>query len=145
MSENNTSTKIEVNEFLSKLPMGVIASVTTDGKPQAATVAFWSSDDLTKIVIGTSESSRKVKNFAKHPSVAFVATDEAKRCTVQLEGTARRATDEDAALIDAYYQKLPFLNGARQAPRRCHFVIEVKWARFTDITTTPWTVTETTL
>lgn len=132
----------KTNTLLTNQPLGTIATVTQDGKPEAATVAFWHSPDLKKFVIGTTDTSRKAQNIANNGRVSFVVTDSETRCTVQLDGTARLVADDETNLVDEYYKKLPFLSSLRNSEGRCHFVIEPRWMRFTDITTTPWTMTE---
>lgn len=142
----NQKTKAEISEFLSGQMMGEVASVNEEGRPQAATVAFYHTDDLGRFIIGTSDTSRKAKNLTRDGRVAFVVTDLATRCTVQFDGTARQLTPEESEeLVDKYYQKLPFLAATRTTKGRCHFVLEPHWLRFTDIAATPWSVTEITL
>src|SRR5690348_6112108 len=86
-------TKTEVAAWLNTLPLGVVSTLGSDGQPQAATVAFSETDELC-LVIGTSETSRKARNIERDARVAYTATDPDKRYTFQLEGTARKLTDE---------------------------------------------------
>lgn len=83
-----------INEFITSLQqkVGVVATVSADGKPEAAVVHF-SHDENLNIYLTTRAHTRKHQNILKSPQVAFVIYTEHPAKTVQLQGTARIITD----------------------------------------------------
>jgi hypothetical protein len=67
--------------------LGVVSTVTADGKPEAAYVYFTTDDDL-NVYFATRASSRKYKNLVLNPNVAFVIASEVPPKTIQIEGIA---------------------------------------------------------
>ena len=105
-----------VKQFLAEFDDCVIATVSADGKPEAATVGF-SCDENIRIVICTNINTRKAVNMRDNHSVALVVGFEGS-CTVQYEGIARRfGEDEDQG----------------------YYIITPTWLRFTDYTKAPST------
>lgn len=73
-------------------PLGVISTVATDGKPEAAAVYF-ASDEHLNIFFITRAQSRKYKNLMQNPHAAFVVVSEHPSKTLQIEGTVGVVTD----------------------------------------------------
>ena len=74
-------------QFLTQQVMCIIATVSSENTPEAASVAFFLDSDWT-IYILTHPDSRKVKNISFNPKVAIVAGTTLIPQTVQTEGTA---------------------------------------------------------
>lgn len=81
-------TKKEVLAFLQKHKHCSIATVTPDGKPEAATI-YYGIDKHFNFYFPTGTLSRKFKNLRKNPHVALVVSDTDKLITVQMEGVAQ--------------------------------------------------------
>lgn len=107
----------------------VIASVDTEGKPEAATVGF-SHNSKFEILIGTNLSTRKYKNITSNPNVALVIGVTGKS-TVQLEGTASEIIPTDQQL-DEHYEKVPQARRFEKQEGQRYFLIKPTWLRLTD-------------
>ena len=94
VSEQNDKKALE---FLSKHKTGVIASVTTDGVPHAATVYFTAGDDFS-IYFLTKTSTKKYKIFTENGVIAFVVSSEEEPQTVQLQGVVKEVAREDQSM-----------------------------------------------
>ena len=141
-SEGWSPTQAEVFEFLQTVPLGTIATLDAEGQPQVATVAFSQTKDL-EFIIGSAEDSRKAQNIAHDDRVALVATDPAKRFTMQMEGRARKLSrDEFEHYADAHYAKLPQSAPFKDVEGQCHFLIRPMHVRFSDCNPYPWVQTE---
>jgi len=121
----------EVFRFMSDERLGVLATASNDGRPEAALMGFAVTPEL-EIIFDTLNTSRKYPNLKKNPRVAWVigCTTE---LTVQYEGIAEEL--EGAALDE--YKKIyfaKFTDGpARQGwPGITYFVVRPKWVRFCD-------------
>lgn len=144
---NNTTgglqpTKIEVAEFLDTIALGTISTISEDGKPQVATVAFSQTEEL-ELVVGTDDKSRKAQNINSNPNVAFVATDPEQRITVQFEGVARILSKEefDNSYAKNHFRKLPASLPFKDIPGQVYFVLEPRYLKFSDCKPFPWVVT----
>jgi uncharacterized pyridoxamine 5'-phosphate oxidase family protein len=81
--------KKKIYEFIKNKHLTVIATIDNDtNKPEAAVIAFSEQEDL-KLIIGTSNLSRKYKNIQKNPHVSFVIGWDGREGTVQYEGIAQ--------------------------------------------------------
>jgi len=131
----------EIADWLNTIPLGTLSTLGPEGQPQSATVAFSETADL-RLVIGTSEVSRKAVNIGRDPRVAYTVTDADKRYTFQLEGTARKLTDEEMdEFADRHFAKLPFSAPFRNVEGQCYFLITPTWSRFSDCNPYPWVTT----
>jgi pyridoxine/pyridoxamine 5'-phosphate oxidase len=146
--ENSTAeafrpTREQIYEFVRSQVLGVISTLDNDGAPMNATVAFSVTEDA-KLIVGTSETSHKSQNIDGDSRVAVVITDVEKRYTLQVQGTARKVTQEtfEAQYADEHYgqrpQSLPF----KDKPGQCHILITPTHMRFSDCSTNPWAITE---
>lgn len=84
--------------------LGVLSTVGIDGRPQSALVAF-STLAGRRLVVGMSADSRKHQNLLRDPRVSFVVSRGEQ--TLQIEGTARPAGDDDAPCRAAHVEKNP--------------------------------------
>ncbi len=121
----------DVSTFLAENDTCVLATVSDDGMPQAATVGFSHGSDFS-IVIGTNEDTRKYQNLKSNSEVAIVVGMSSPR-TVQYEGTAKELTaDELGDRLEKHFEKVPgakkFVGDAGQR----YFLITPTWLRLTD-------------
>ncbi len=82
--------------FLRQHPVGVLASVSPDGDPNASAVYFSVDDDL-RLTFTTKEDTQKHHNIAHHNHVMLVVYDAVTQSTVQVGGGAEEVTDAQAA------------------------------------------------
>lgn len=87
------TTKTEVLQFLKSHPECVLATVSPEGKPEAATVLFAVDDDFT-FYFGTSDKYRKYHNLLNNKQAAVVIGVEMQEPkSVQRAGGRRHGTD----------------------------------------------------
>jgi general stress protein 26 len=84
-------------------PLGVISTVSAEGKPEAASM-YYISDRALNIYFITRSASRKFQNLKNNTQAAFVISSEHPPKTIQLEGAVAEVVDPDEQLT--YYQKL---------------------------------------
>lgn len=84
-------------------PLGVISTVTTEGKPTSASV-YYICDSALNIFFVTRSQSRKYKNIQNNPNASFVITSEHPPKTIQLEGTVAEVVDSNEQIN--YFEKL---------------------------------------
>lgn len=78
--------KQQALSFLHGHRTGVVASVTKDGQPHAATIYYYVADDFS-IYFLTKVSTKKYQIHKETRQVAFVVSDDQVPQTVQIEGT----------------------------------------------------------
>jgi hypothetical protein len=128
--------------FLYTQPLGSIASLSQDGRPQNARVAFSEHAGL-QLVIGTATDSRKSLNMQRSAAVAFEVTDPEQRFTFQFEGTGELLTAETfEPFADAHFNKLPASAPFREIEGQCYYLLRPTWVRFSDCNPHPWVTTE---
>jgi uncharacterized pyridoxamine 5'-phosphate oxidase family protein len=119
-------------EFISKRKYAVLSTVTAEGLPESALVGFVVTPDL-KIFFDTVSSSRKYRNLANNPGLAFVIGWESEQ-TVQYEGSAKiPLPDELEELLPIYFHVFP--NGRQRKENwkdLVYFSVEPKWIRYSD-------------
>lgn len=79
-------------EFLRSNELGVLATISSDGKPHARTV-YYSADDDFSIHFLTYSNTRKAADLRKNPNAAFVITDPDAPSTMQIEGMVTDETE----------------------------------------------------
>ncbi len=139
-------TRAEILTFVRRHSLGVQASVSADGRPQAAVVGFVATDGF-EVVFDTLDATRKVANLRRMPRCAFViggmtAGDER---TVQLEGI----TDEPAGadldrLKELYFARFPDGRDRQQWPGLTYIRVRPHWVRFSDFNQSPPLIAELT-
>lgn len=127
MSLNNA------NKFLEGQKTCVIASIDSDGKPEAAAIGFYHDPaNSYKILIGTNKASRKYANLKNNPNVAMVMGINGAQ-TVQIEGTAEEVSVSlIAAQLDAYFTKSPTARKFAEVQSQTYFLITPNWLRHTN-------------
>ncbi len=74
--------------------LGVVSTVSADGKPESAFVYFII-DDTLNVYFATRAASRKYKNLMVNPHAAFVIASEHPPQTIQIEWAAAVVTDSE--------------------------------------------------
>jgi general stress protein 26 len=125
-------TKEFIYGFIKRHALGVVSTVSTDNKPEAALVGIAVSNDL-EIVFDTVKTSRKYHNIIQNPNVAVVIGWD-NETTAQLEGVATELAGEDAAIYkEIYFGVYP--DGRERAetwPDIVHFKITPNWVRYSN-------------
>jgi uncharacterized protein YhbP (UPF0306 family) len=107
------STKEHIKQFLANHTTLTLATVSTDGCPQAAPLFFAETDELSLIFI-SEQKVRHSKNIAaKNTIAAAIYTDGQQWQSIrglQIEGTCSALSGQAAkAARDIYLQKFPFI------------------------------------
>lgn len=116
-------------EFLKDNETCVLATVTKDGVPQAATVGYSVDGDF-NFLIGTNKNTRKYQNLMKSNKVALVIGFLGPK-TVQLEGLAKELEITDKRVED-HLAKLPGAVKFKIQLGQTYFLVKPIWLRFTD-------------
>lgn len=129
------TTKNEVLQFLKSHPECVLATVSPEGKPEAATVLFAVDDDFT-FYFGTSDKYRKYHNLLTNKQAAVVVGVEMKEPkSAQIEGVTEPIEGEaEIAKVKVFFAEAnpamkPFLNWPLK-----FFRLKPVWLRFLDET-----------
>jgi pyridoxine/pyridoxamine 5'-phosphate oxidase len=126
----------ELFEFIKRHRLAVLATVGTEGGPEAALVGIAVTPEL-EIIFDTLQTTRKARNLAANPRAAFVVgcTEE---ITLQYEGIAQELTgDELAKYKRSYFAAFPD-GPAREAWKGItYYVVRPRWIRFSDYTQSP--------
>ena len=96
------TTRVDVRNFLRRHRVGVQASISSAGAPQAAVVAYAVTDEL-EIVFETIVGSRKMQNLRRDPRIALVVSDADEM--VQIEGVADEPTGEELDWLKTFYSQ----------------------------------------
>lgn len=121
----------EVYEFMTEESLGVLATASEDGRPEAALMGFAVTPDL-EIIFDTVRSSRKYPNLKRNPRVAWVIGC-ATEITVQYEGMAEELEGEELAKYKiTYFAKFPDGPARENWPGITYFVVRPKWVRYCD-------------
>ena len=121
----------EVFRFMDSERVGVLATATNSGQPEAALMGFAVTPEL-EIIFDTVRSSRKYPNLKANPRVAWVVGC-ATEVTVQYEGEAEEL--EGAALAKykpIYFQKFQDGPTRENWAGMTYFVVRPKWVRYCD-------------
>lgn len=122
---------VDVSKFFDENDTCVLATVSADGKPQAATVGFSHGQDFS-IIIATNKNTRKYQNLQNSSKVAVVVSVIAPK-TVQYEGLAKEVTVEELGKrLERHFAKVPASKKFAGDSDQKYFVITPTWLRFTD-------------
>jgi len=132
---NNQRRKI-ILDFIKKEKVGVLSTVTPDGKPEVAVMVISQTDNL-ELIFQTPTSYRKYENLKKNPSVAVVfGWDMEEFITVQYEGIAKEARGHE---IDEcrkiHIAKNPKSEKYANLSENKYFKVKPKWIRYWDFNT----------
>jgi len=134
MKKNEKHKKIL--NFIKRYKIGVLATVDTEGKPEAASMAFSQTVDL-KLIFQTPNYYRKYGNLKKNPNVAVVFGFSLEEfIAVQYEGVAKEAgADEVGKFQKIHITKNPYSVRFTNLPENKYFIVEPKWIRYWDFKT----------
>ena len=131
--------KQEALAFLKSKVVAVIATVTPDHTPEAATIHYVVDDDF-NFYFMTESNSRKAQNFISNNNVALVVGTENIPVTVQVEGKVNQI--ENGEELMARYQQLsdishegkypPLLEGLKARSGGTFYKLQPTWLRWTD-------------
>lgn len=124
-------TRAQLLAFIRPIEHVVLATVTPEGRPQAAVVGVVVTDEL-ELFFDTSNLSRKCHNLRARPEIAFViGWDDAQ--TVQYEGIADEPKGEALArLKQLYFARFKDGVAREQWPDITWFRVRPRWARYSD-------------
>jgi hypothetical protein len=124
-------TRADLLAFLRRHRLGVQASASSSGAPQAAVIGFAVSDDL-EIVFDTLATTRKMQNLRQNGIAALVVGWDEEQ-TVQLEGVADEPKGAELTRLQAaYFAAWPECI-AHQAWKDITYVrVRPTWARYSD-------------
>lgn len=132
-----------VSDFIKRHPLGVLATVSPEGKPEAAVITIALTDAF-EIIFETFRNYRKYENLRRNRSVAVVVGWDSD-ITVQYEGTARELADNELKKgKEEYFQKHPGLRKWDNLPEMAWFKVTPAWVRYLDNNTDPRTTHEIT-
>jgi pyridoxine/pyridoxamine 5'-phosphate oxidase len=127
-------TREDLVRFLQKHKLGVVATSSPSGEPQAAIVGIAVTDDL-EIVFDTLDTTRKCRNLRKQPKTAFVIGWD-QEITVQLEGVADEPRSEELArLKQTYFSVFPDGKEREAWDGMTYIRVRPTWARYSDFNT----------
>jgi len=131
-------------EFMRSEKYAVQATVSSDGRAQAAVVGIAVSDRF-EIVFDTLASSRKAPNLRANPAVALVigGTRDGDERTVQYEGMADEPDGvELERLLALYYARFPDGPTRRSWPGLIYVRVRPLWIRYSDFSAQPPEIVE---
>ena len=116
-------------EFIRERKLGVLATATRSGAPEAALVGIVVTPEL-ELVFDALETTRKIKNLRRDPRIAFVIGWQ-DDCTVQYEGFADEPEDNEFDRIKAIYcEAFPTAPQRDIWPGHVYVRVVPKWIRY---------------
>ena len=136
MDTSNQQQKIA--DYISTQALGVITTVTVQGRPEAALLAVTETENL-ELIFGTESSTRKYRNLQHNPHVAFViGHDFNARITIQYEGIAREISGDEAQQAkELHLKKNPGSSKYANKPQQRWFKVKPTWIRYMSLNERP--------
>lgn len=126
--------------FINSRTFGVIATVTPDGRPEAAVMEMAVTPELV-LIFDTADTTRKYANLKKNPAIAFAFGWEAWD-TVQFEGIAEELVGKERGMYrKIFLAKHPDAKKWDSLPETTYFRVVPRWIRYTAMNQKPWVVT----
>lgn len=124
--------KAFLHRYIHHRMIGVLATLSSKGIPEAAVMEFGDTKDF-ELIFNTLKASRKYKNLKKNPRVAFVIGWE-KGTTVQYEGVAKELFSTELAK----YKKIMFAKSSgfskwEKLPEMTYFKVTPMWIRYSSM------------
>jgi len=98
--DSSEKNKLKIYTFLEENPVGVLSTVSSDGKPHAVVIYFTINDifDITftnafDMTFTTKEGTKKVRNLKQNDHVMLIVFDTLTQTTVQITAIAHIITD----------------------------------------------------
>ena len=121
----------EVLGFMKRERLGVLATIGSDGQPEAALMGFAVTPAL-EMIFDTVKTSRKYPNLKENPRVALVIGCSSE-ITVQYEGWAEELGGESVTkYLPVYFEAFPDGLTRREWPGIVYFVVRPTWIRYCD-------------
>lgn len=137
-------TRTKLLEFLRAHRLAVEASVDGSAGVQAAVVGIAVTEDF-EIIFDTLETTRKARNIARDPRVAFVigGAADGEEQTVQYEGVADRPTGSELKFLQQRYLEV-FPDGTERLawPGLMYVRVRPRWLRYSDYRRDPPVIVE---
>lgn len=129
-------TKTDIYQFIANQKLGVLGSISFEGKPQSALVGI-AVTPMLEIIFDTVKSSRKFRNLVANPKCSFVV-GWAGEITVQYEGEAEQPAGVDLARYQqVYFTRWPDGPSRLSWPGISYFVVRPTWIRYSDFGQNP--------
>lgn len=127
-----------ISDYIASQILGVLATVNSEGNPEAALVAITEIGPL-ELVFGTSNTTRKYQNLLNHPAVAVtLGHDVEKAITVQYEGLAEELSGQELARCRTLHiKKNPRSEKYAFQPEQRFFKVKPIWIRYSDLASKP--------
>ena len=126
-----SKTRDEVLEFLRSQRCGVIATATSDGRPEAALVDI-AATGAGEIIFETTSATRKFGNLRDNPRAALVVGWDNEQ-TLQIDGIVDAPSGHELVrLQDFYLSVFPQKASHPNWPGNHYFRIRPRWMRFSD-------------
>ena len=131
--------KLFLYKYIHKRTIGVLATISSDGQPEAAVMEFGDTKNL-ELIFDTQKTSRKYNNLKHNPHVEFVIGWE-NMTTVQYEGIAKELIGRELGK----YKKIMFSKNADFAkweniPEMTYFKVTPLWIRYSTMDQEPWEI-----
>ena len=140
MTADNQNKKL-ISDFIKKHNLAVLATVDSEGKPEAAVIKFSVRDEL-NLIFDTSNRFRKYENLKNNRNAAVVIGWD-QNITVQYEGITYELSGEELAECKvAHVAKFPDFAKFADADETRYFKINPIWIRYSDFTVWPWKIYE---
>lgn len=134
--------KTEAFDFLRRQNLGVISTISEQGRPEAALINYGVTKDL-ELIFETLQTSRKYRNIFGNPAVAMVIGFGKECLTCQYEGIA--CWPSEAALpelLDVYFAARPEGLLHRGWPGLAYIQVRPTWIRLSNYDLLDWKVRE---
>jgi pyridoxine/pyridoxamine 5'-phosphate oxidase len=134
-------TNTDIYQFIATRKLGVLGSLSPEGRPQSALVGIAVSPEL-EIIFDTVKSSRKYRNLISNHAASFVVgwTDE---ITLQYEGEAHELVGSELERNqEIYFATWPDGPSRLSWPGITYFVVLPKWIRYSDFNQNPAQIEE---
>jgi uncharacterized pyridoxamine 5'-phosphate oxidase family protein len=114
------------SELLTEAEACTLATASSGGQPEAATVRFVCDEEYT-IYVNTATTYRKYHNLIENPRVALVVTNYTN--DIQIEGEAREITGRDVEHAEELYIQKYGRSKYLTDPNSTFFEIDTTWMR----------------
>jgi hypothetical protein len=140
----------ELVEFLRSCPLATVATISTDGAPQAAIVGVAVSERF-ELVFDTVDTSRKFHNVQREPRIAVVfgaagayRSGSHDERTLQYEGRADVPSGEDLERVreTIYFKQFPDGRERLKWPHIAHVSVRPVWMRYSNYNANPPEIVE---
>jgi uncharacterized pyridoxamine 5'-phosphate oxidase family protein len=109
MTETTGHSHEKVHAFLRRYHMGILSTISKDGKPWGSAIYFIVDENFTFYFVTRAETY-KYQNLEANPNVALTVADEENQTTVQLAGTISPLPYED--YLEVMFRKMPKIRPA---------------------------------